>query len=231
MNRLSRLALIVLLFAAAPALVLLAQDKTKETPKEEKPAEEAKKADLPEDSLFKLKVKDIDGKDVDLKDYQGKVVLVVNVASKCGLTPQYKGLEKLYTDLKEKGFVILGFPSNDFGGQEPGTAEEIKKFCADNYSVTFPMFEKLQTKAGEGQSEVYKNLQKQSSELPKWNFAKYLVGKDGKVIKFFDSRVKPDDADMRKAIDAAIEAGKEAGKEAAPEEKKPEPKEEKPAGK
>ncbi|MBX3473289.1 MAG: glutathione peroxidase [Planctomycetes bacterium] len=226
MNRLSRLAMIVLAIAAAPALVLLAQGK--ETPKEEKPAvKEAAKAELPEDSLFKLKVKNIDGKDVELKDYQGKVALVVNVASKCGLTPQYKGLEKLYTDLKDKGFVILGFPSNDFGGQEPGTAEEIKKLCTDTYGVTFPMFEKLQTKAGEGQSEVYKNLQKQSAELPKWNFAKYLVGKDGKVIKFFDSRVKPDDADLRKAIDAALAADEEA----APEETKPESKEEKPAGK
>jgi len=120
------------------------------------------------------------------------------------MTPQYSGLEKLYGELKDKGFVILGFPSNDFGKQEPGSPEEIRKFCTDKYSVTFPMFEKVVTKAGKDQSPVYANLQKQSKELPAWNFSKYLVAKNGKVIKFYKSAVKPDDAALRQDIDAAL---------------------------
>lgn len=215
--------------------IALAQDKPEPAPvkpdAKEQPAKEEPKAELPEDSLYKLKVKDIDGKEVDLKTYQGKVVLVVNVASKCGLTPQYKELEKLYTDLKDKGFFVLGFPSNDFGGQEPGTLEEIKEFCSDTYGVTFPMFEKLQTKAGEGQSEVYKNLQKQSGELPAWNFGKYLVGKDGKVIQVFGSRTKPSDASLRKAIESALEAKAEAKEEPKAESPKEQPKEQPKEGK
>ncbi len=113
-------------------------------------------------------------------------------------------MEKLYGELKEKNFVILGFPSNDFGGQEPGSAEEIRKFCTDTYSVTFPLFEKLVTKEGKGQSPIYANLQKQSKKLPGWNFCKYLVAKDGTVIKFYDSKVKPDDEGLRKEIEAAL---------------------------
>jgi len=99
---------------------------------------------------------------------------------------------------------VLGFPSNDFGGQEPGTATEIRQFCSLNYDVSFPLFEKVVTKAGPGQSPVYATLQKQSGELPSWNFAKYLVGKDGKVVKFYKSGVKPDDAGLRKDIEAAL---------------------------
>lgn len=100
--------------------------------------------------------------------------------------------------------MVLGFPSNDFGKQEPGSAEEIKEFCETKYKVTFPLFEKLQTKEGEGQSAIYANLKKQSGELPNWNFCKYLVGRDGKVIKFYQSKTKPDDAELRKAIDEAL---------------------------
>ena len=159
---------------------------------------------LPQDSLYQLTTKTLEGQPADLKAYSGKVALVVNVASQCGYTPQYAGLEKLYADLKGRGFVVLGFPSNDFGGQEPGTATEIRQFCSLNYDVTFPLFEKVVTKAGAAQSPVYANLQKQSGDLPSWNFAKYLVGKDGKVVKFYKSDVKPDDAALRRDIESAL---------------------------
>ena len=159
---------------------------------------------LPQDSLYQLTTKTLEGQPADLKAYSGTVALVVNVASQCGYTPQYAGLEKLYADLKGRGFVVLGFPSNDFGGQEPGTAVEIRQFCSLNYDVTFPLFEKVVTKAGAAQSPVYANLQKQSGDLPSWNFAKYLVGKNGKVVKFYKSDVKPDDAALREDIETAL---------------------------
>jgi glutathione peroxidase len=159
---------------------------------------------LAPDSLYRLTTHSLEGQPAELRTYAGKVALVVNVASQCGYTPQYAGLEKLYGELKGRGFVVLGFPSNDFGGQEPGTAKEIREFCSLNYDVSFPLFEKMVTKAGAGQSPVYANLQKQSGELPSWNFAKYLVGKDGKVVKFYKSGVKPEDAGLRKDIEAAL---------------------------
>jgi len=168
-----------------------------------KPAPEPKGATTPM-SLYTLKTRTLDGKDVDLSQYKGKVTLVVNVASKCGLTPQYEGLEALHSKLKEKGFAVLGFPSNDFGGQEPGTPEQIRAFCTDKYKVDFPMFAKVQTKAGEGQSPVYDLLGKAAGKLPEWNFGKYLVGKDGTVLQFFDSKVKPDSEELRAAIDKAL---------------------------
>lgn len=154
-------------------------------------------------SFYEMKTTTLEGKPVDLKDYAGKVTLVVNVASKCGYTPQYKGLQALYTELAPKGFVILGFPSNDFGGQEPGTAEEIKTFCQMNYGVTFPLFSKVVTKAGPDQSPIYTWLG-QTGNLPKWNFSKYLIGKDGKVIGFYPSAVKPDAPELRAAIEQAL---------------------------
>ena len=110
----------------------------------------------------------------------------------------------MYGELKAKGFVILGFPSNDFGSQEPGTPKEIRDFCTSKYKVTFPLFEKLVTKAGKDQSPIYANLQKQANELPAWNFTKYLVAKNGKVIKAYKSGVKPEDATLRKDIEAAL---------------------------
>ena len=164
-----------------------------------------KEVSLPENSLYKLATKTLEGKPATLADYAGKVTLVVNVASRCGYTPQYEGLETLYAELKGQGFSVLGFPSNDFGGQEPGSAEEIRKFCSTKYNVSFPIFEKVQTKAGDGQSAIYANLQAQAGELPSWNFCKYLVGKDGKVVKFYKSGVKPDDAALRKDIQAALQ--------------------------
>lgn len=154
-------------------------------------------------SFYDLKTSALDGKPADLGAYKGKVTLVVNVASKCGYTPQYEGLEALHKELAPKGFAVLGFPSNDFGGQEPGTAEEIQQFCKLTYGVTFPMFEKAVTKAGPSQSPIYAYLG-QTGNLPAWNFSKYLVGKDGKVIAFYPSKVKPDAPELRDAIAKAL---------------------------
>ena len=165
-------------------------------------------------SFYSLSTKSLAGDATQLKTYEGKVTLVVNVASQCGLTPQYTGLEKLYRELKDKDFTIVAFPSNDFGGQEPGTAEEIKTFCSTKYDVTFPMMEKVKTQSGEGQSEIYEFLGTRTGKLPGWNFAKYLVGKDGQTITFFDSRVKPDAKELREAIDKALAASKPAAKAA-----------------
>ena len=154
-------------------------------------------------SLYDLKLARLSGEPADLSAYKGKVTLVVNVASQCGFTPQYAGLETLYRDLAPKGFAILGFPSNDFGGQEPGTAEEIGQFCQRNYGVTFPMFAKVVTRAGADQSPVYTFLG-ESGSLPQWNFSKYIVDKDGKVAAFFPSRVAPDAPELRAAIEKAL---------------------------
>jgi glutathione peroxidase len=156
-------------------------------------------------SFYDLKTQTLLGKPADLAAYRGKVTLVVNVASYCGYTPQYKGLEQLHRELKDKGFAVLGFPSNDFGEQEPGTGEEIATFCKLTYDVTFPMFSKVVTKPGSGQSPVYTYLGA-SGHLPAWNFAKYLVGKDGKVRAFFASDVTPDEPALRVAIADALKA-------------------------
>ena len=154
-------------------------------------------------SFYDLKVNTLAGQPADLGTYRGQVALVVNVASQCGYTPQYAGLEKLSRELAPIGAVVLGFPSNDFGGQEPGTPEEIQQFCKRTYDVTFPLFEKVVTKAGPGQSPVYAFLG-ESGNLPQWNFSKYVVDKDGKVTAFFPSRVTPDAAELRAAIDKAL---------------------------
>lgn len=154
-------------------------------------------------SFHDLKVRTLDGQPADMSVYRGKVLLVVNVASRCGYTPQYAGLEKLYREMKDRGLVVLGFPSNDFGGQEPGTPEEIATFCRLNYDVTFPLFEKSVTKAGPGQSPVYAFLGA-SGQLPAWNFGKYVVDKRGRVVAFFPSRVAPDAPELREAIEKAL---------------------------
>ncbi len=154
-------------------------------------------------SFYELKTTYLDGKPADLGMFQGKVSLVVNVASKCGFTPQYAGLEKLYKEMSGKPFELLGFPSNDFGGQEPGTPEEIATFCKRNYDVTFPMFSKVVTKANADQSQIYKFLGA-SGHLPAWNFSKYVIDKDGHVVAFFPSAVKPDAPELRAAIDKAL---------------------------
>jgi glutathione peroxidase len=154
-------------------------------------------------SFYELKTTTLDGKPADLAQYKGKVSLVVNVASKCGYTPQYEGLEKLQREMKGKGVNVLGFPSNDFGGQEPGTAQEIATFCKLTYDVTFPMFEKVVTRKGTDQSPIYTFLSR-SGKLPAWNFSKYVVDKNGKVVAFFPSAVTPEDPALRAAIAKAL---------------------------
>jgi glutathione peroxidase len=156
-------------------------------------------------SFYDLRTTSLDGKAADLGQYRGKVSLVVNVASMCGYTPQYSGLEKLHRELKGKGFNVLGFPSNDFGGQEPGTAQEIASFCRTNYDVTFPLFEKLVTRRGAGQSPIYAFLGT-SGKLPAWNFSKYVIDKQGRITAFFPSEVSPDDPALRAAITKALAA-------------------------
>lgn len=153
-------------------------------------------------SLHDLQSKRLNGQSVNLSEYKGKVVLVVNTASECGYTPQYAGLEKLWGEYKDKGVVVLGIPSNDFGGQEPGSAEQIARFCELRYKVSFPMLEKVKTK-GAGQSPIYEFLARKHGE-PKWNFHKYLVGKDGQVRAAFPSSVAPDSTELKGAIDKAL---------------------------
>jgi glutathione peroxidase len=159
-------------------------------------------------SLYDIPLKDIDGKDTSLKAYQGKVLLVVNVASKCGFTPQYESLEAIQKKYEAKGFTVVGFPCNDFGAQEPGTADEIKRFCSSKYSVTFPLFEKLHVKGPE-QHPLYAALTGKQSPFPgdiKWNFGKFVIGKDGKILKRFDSQMKPDSQPVTSAIESALAA-------------------------
>ena len=144
----------------------------------------------------------IAGKPVALKEFAGKPVLFVNVASQCGYTPQYKGLEALYRKYKDQGFVIVGVPANNFGAQEPGSNEEIATFCKRNYDVTFPMMSKVEVK-GSSITPLYAYLTKTGGDV-KWNFTKFLVGKDGKVIERFESGVDPMDAKLTGAIEKAL---------------------------
>jgi len=153
-------------------------------------------------------VKDIDGKDVSLKTYRGKVLLIVNVASHCGFTPQYKALEAVYEKYKDKGLVVLGFPCNQFGAQEPGSNEEIKQFCSSKYNVTFPLFDKIEVN-GANRHPLYNSLAGKDSPFPgdiKWNFSKFLIGRDGTILKRFESKVTPDSPEVTQAIEAALAA-------------------------
>ena len=156
-----------------------------------------------ESVFWDLKTRTLAGEPADLADWKGQVALVVNVASKCGLTPQYEGLQALYEKRKDEGFVILAFPSNDFMGQEPGTPEEIREFCSTNYQVTFPMFEKVKVK-GEDKGDIYRWLTSTGLEEPTWNFTKYLIGRDGRLIARFTPRTKPDDEELVAAIAEAL---------------------------
>jgi glutathione peroxidase len=157
-------------------------------------------------TLYDLKTETLVGnRPADLGVYRGKVTLVVNVASYCGYTPQYDGLEKLHRELQPKGFAVLGFPSNDFGEQEPDAPQQIADFCRLTYDVTFPMFAKVVTRPGPGQSSVYQFLGR-TGNLPAWNFSKYLVGRNGQVIAFFPSDVTPESDRLRTAIARALAA-------------------------
>ena len=160
------------------------------------------------ESLYDIKLKDIDGKDTTLAAYKGKAVLIVNVASKCGYTKQYAGLEATYQKFKDQGFVVLGFPCNQFGGQEPGTNEEIKQFCSSKFNVTFPLFDKLEVN-GAKRHALYVALAGKDSPFPgdiKWNFNKFLIGKDGKILNRFDSKVTPESEELTKAVEGALAA-------------------------
>jgi glutathione peroxidase len=155
-------------------------------------------------SMHSIQMKTLDGQPANLADYKGKVVLVVNVASRCGFTPQYADLEALFQKYRDRGLVVLGVPCNDFGGQEPGSASEIREFCSTKFKVTFPMLEKVQVKSGSGQSELYEFLGTRTGKLPGWNFSKYLVGKDGQPVAMYASSVKPGDAALAQAIEQAL---------------------------
>lgn len=148
-------------------------------------------------SIYDFKLKDIDGKMVDFSKYKGKVLLIVNVASKCGFTKQYSGLQELYLRYKNKGFEILAFPCNQFGGQEPGTNEEIKSFCSNKYDVSFPVFDKIDVN-GDKQSPLYKFLKANQDVKDdiKWNFTKFLISKDGNTIKRYESQITPENLDQ-----------------------------------
>jgi glutathione peroxidase len=159
-------------------------------------------------SVYDFTVNDIDGKPVKLDTYKGKVVLIVNVASKCGFTPQYEGLQATYAKYKDQGLVILGFPANNFMGQEPGTNEEIKQFCSLKYNVTFPLFTKISVK-GEDKHALYKFLTDKTTNPEfggeiSWNFNKFLVDRNGKIIARFDSKEKPEGEKITQAIEQAL---------------------------
>jgi glutathione peroxidase len=159
-------------------------------------------------SLQDIPLQDIDGKETSLKPYQGKVVLIVNVASHCGYTPQYKGLESIYERYKDKGLVVVGFPCNQFGAQEPGTSQEIKEFCSGKYNVTFPLFSKIEVN-GPTRHPLYVALAGKDSPFPgdiKWNFSKFLVGRDGKILNRFEPGTTPESPELTSAIDAALAA-------------------------
>jgi glutathione peroxidase len=161
-------------------------------------------AQAPQGSFYDLKTQTLVGnRPADMGAYRGKVSLVVNVASYCGYTPQYAGLEKLHRELAPQGVVVLGFPSNDFGEQEPDSAEQIAEFCRLTYDVSFPMFAKVVTRPGRDQSPVYAFLGR-SGNLPTWNFSKYVIGKDGRVRAFFPSDVTPESPRLRDAIAKAL---------------------------
>ncbi len=153
-------------------------------------------------SIYDFSMKSIDGKDLPLSTFKGKPVLIVNTASKCGLTPQYEALEAVNKKYASQGLVVLGVPANNFGGQEPGTEEEIKTFCERNYKVSFPMTSKVSVKGGD-QAPLFKYLS-DATAPPDWNFTKYLIGKDGKVIKRFAPKTTPDAPEVTEAIEAAI---------------------------
>ena len=155
-------------------------------------------------NIYGIKVRTIDGQEKSLSDYKGKVLLIVNVASKCGYTPQYEGLEKIYEKYKDRGFEILAFPCNDFGGQEPGSNEEIQSFCKTNYNVTFTLFDKVKVLGGE-KSELYSRLINfEPSGDISWNFEKFLIDKNGNVTGRYKSKVKPESDELTSAIESKL---------------------------
>ncbi len=158
------------------------------------------------ETIYDIPINDIDGQPTSLEAHRGKVLLIVNVASKCGFTPQYAGLEALYQKYKNQGFAVLGFPCNQFGRQEPGTSEEIKQFCSTKYQVTFPLFEKIEAN-GKNRHPIYAELAGRNSPFSGriwWNFTKFLIGRDGNILGRFGSRVKPDSIKLVQAVKLAV---------------------------
>ncbi|MEM8669670.1 MAG: glutathione peroxidase [Planctomycetota bacterium] len=165
-------------------------------------------ADDDHECALNFKATTIDGKSVDLEDYEGKVVLVVNTASRCGLTPQYAGLQSMYEKYKDKGFVVLGFPCNQFGSQEPGSEAQIKEFCSTKYNVSFPMFSKIDVN-GDDAAPIYKYLTSKDVKPAgkgriSWNFEKFLIDREGNLIGRYAPRTKPNDAELVKAIESEL---------------------------
>ena len=154
--------------------------------------------------LLDRKMQTLDERAQSLCDYAGKVLLVVNTASQCGYTPQYEGLEALYRKYRERGLVVLGFPMNDFGGQEPGSNKDISQFCVNEYAIDFPMFAKTDLKA----NPLYGELAKATGQTPRWNFHKYLVDRRGERVQSFGTRVEPNDAKLVTAIERLLEDAK-----------------------
>jgi glutathione peroxidase len=191
---------LLLLFAIAIALPLAADTATAaSTPTGTDP--------MSTKTLHDFRVRTIEGKDQALSAYKGQVLLVVNTASRCGFTPQYEGLERLHSEYRERGFRVLGFPANDFMGQEPGTNAEIQSFCSTNYKISFPMYEKISVK-GKKIAPLYQWLTKESA-FPgdiSWNFNKFLVGPDGRVVARFGSSTKPESEEVRAAIERLLPA-------------------------
>lgn len=165
----------------------------------------ASQADEKTPPVLDFKMKSLEGKDVDLSKYKGKVVLIVNTASRCGATPQYEQLQALHEKYGPKGLEVVGFPCNQFGKQEPGSAADIREFCTKNYGVTFDMFEKIDVNGADA-APLYKYLTSKSEDSGpvKWNFEKFLIGKDGEILARYRTRVKPDDPDVIKSIEAAL---------------------------
>ena len=163
----------------------------------------AERERLEEMSIYEFEVEEITGESTTIGDYEGKVLLFVNVASECGFTRQYEGLQNLWEKYGDDGLVVLGFPANNFMGQEPGTDEEIQAFCTGEFGVTFPMFSKISVK-GEDQHPLYTHLTAKADEEISWNFNKILVGRDGEVIEHFGSRVEPESDELVQAIEAQL---------------------------
>lgn len=159
-----------------------------------------------EATVFDLEATALGGGTLDLSAYRGKVLLIVNVASACGFTPQYKDLQKVYETYAEQGLVVVGFPSNEFGAQEPGSDAEIASFCSNHFGVTFPMGTKLSTQEGADQSAVYECLGTKTGMLPGWNFCKYLVSRDGTRVKFFAPQANPTGIELDRAIKRELAA-------------------------
>ncbi len=158
------------------------------------------------EAIYAIPIKDIEGRSTSLEAHRGKVLLIVNVASKCGFTPQYAGLEALYQKYKNQGFTVLGFPCNQFARQEPGTNEEIKQFCSTTYQVSFPIFDKIEVN-GKNRHALYEALAGRSSPFSGriwWNFTKFLISRDGKILGRFGTRVKPDSTKLVQAVEAAL---------------------------